>query len=147
MRHTTPLAVAAALAVAGASPALAAGRWYTPEQVARGGPLYQQHCASCHRPDASGTPDWRTPGPNGKYPPPPLDGSAHTWHHPLFILQRTVRLGGERLGGVMPGFADQLTERDIDAILAWVQSRWSEEIYERWLEISRRSSKSITPAD
>ena len=34
----------------------------------------------------------------------------------------------------MPGFADTLNAKQIDAILAWVQSHWSEAIYVSWLE-------------
>lgn len=144
---TTLTATLATTLAAGPVTTTAAERWYSEEQVTRGGPLYQAHCARCHRRDASGTADWRTPGPDGTYPPPPLDGSAHTWHHPLPILRRTVALGNARLGGVMPGFGDKLDAGQIDAILAWVQSRWSDETYHKWLEISRRSSQTLTPAD
>lgn len=109
-----------------------AKRWYDSAQVQRGEPLYQQHCAACHQPDASGTPNWREPGPDGNYPPPPLNGAAHTWRHPLAALRRTVQRGGVPLGGVMPGFADKLNPREIDAILAWVQSRWDDRTYAVW---------------
>lgn len=109
-------------------------RWYISAQVERGEALFQTHCAECHKADASGTPDWRTPQADGKYPPPPLNGTAHTWHHPLSVLRRTVRIGGVPLGGSMPGFADKLTAEQIDDILAWVQTRWSDEIYRIWHE-------------
>jgi mono/diheme cytochrome c family protein len=109
-------------------------RWYDADQVARGGPLFQEHCASCHKPDASGTQDWRTPDAEGRYPPPPLNGTAHTWHHSLPLLMRTVREGGVRLGGRMPPFKEKLSEREITDLLAWVQSHWSDEIYAIWSE-------------
>ena len=83
-------------------------RWYSQVQVARGDALFQENCASCHKPDASGTPNWRETDAEGKYPPPPLNGTAHTWHHPLSILRRTVSVGGVPLGGTMPGFGEKL---------------------------------------
>ena len=116
-------------------------RWYSMQQVQAGGALYQQHCAECHGPDASGTADWRQVGPDGKYPPPPLNGTAHTWHHHLDGLRRTLRVGGVPLGGSMPGFADKLSDQDVDAVLAWVQSRWSDDIYTQWQDINARASR------
>jgi len=115
------------------------GRWYTTAQVAAGEPLYQSYCAACHASDGSATDDWRTPGADGNYPPPPLNGTAHTWHHPLEVLDDTIINGGIAFGGVMPGFGEALGEEDRYAIIAWFQSLWSEDIYASWLEIEVRS--------
>jgi len=109
-------------------------RWYTPEQVETGTALYAQHCASCHKQNAEGTPDWKTRDANGKLPPPPLNGTAHAWHHPLDLLRSVVRQGGAPVGGSMPAFTDTLSPQEIDAILAWVQSHWSDKIYAIWHE-------------
>ncbi|MCP5429033.1 MAG: cytochrome c [Chromatiaceae bacterium] len=109
-------------------------RWYAQEQVAAGASLYRENCASCHKENAEGTPDWKTPDVNGKLPPPPLNGTAHAWHHPLEVLRTVVRRGGAPVGGSMPAFADKLDQAQIDAILAWVQSHWSDEIYAIWKE-------------
>lgn len=107
-------------------------RWYSTAQIQRGDPLFQANCAECHKANASGTTNWKQPNPDGKFPPPPLNGTAHAWHHSLSVLRRTIRLGGVRLGGTMPGFADKLNSEQIDDILAWVQSHWSDEIYRVW---------------
>lgn len=51
------LVVAAQLSGAGAAAGQGKTVWdgiYTEEQAARGGPLYQEWCASCHAPDLSG---------------------------------------------------------------------------------------------
>lgn len=117
-----------------------APRWYRSDQVARGAKLYLANCAECHGANAEGTPNWRQPGPDGKYPPPPLNGSAHAWHHPLAMLQRTVSIGGVPLGGSMPAFGDKLNKDEIDAILAWVQSHWSDQIYAFWRERDAQST-------
>lgn len=120
-------------------------RWYSQAQVERGNALFQANCASCHKPDASGTPNWRETDAQGKYPPPPLNGSAHAWHHPLSILRRTVRVGGASLGGTMPGFGDKLNSQQIDDILACVQSHWSNEIYRVWHERNAQAGKPLQP--
>ena len=117
-------------------------RWYKQEQVVKGDALFQTNCASCHKPDASGTPTWREADAQGKYPPPPLDGTAHTWHHPLSVLRRTVRVGGVPLGGTMPGFSAKLDSDQIDHTLAWVQSHWSDDIYRVWHQRNAQASKS-----
>jgi len=118
-------------------------RWYTNEQIARGGILYQANCASCHKADVSGTANWKQLDAKGKLPPPPLNGTAHAWHHPLSVLRRTVRLGGVPLGGTMPGFAGKLDDRELDDILAWVQSHWSDEIYNIWIERDTQANQSL----
>lgn len=115
------------------------GRWYTNEQVEQGRELYQTHCASCHGDRAQGlAADWRKTDANGNYPPPPLNGSAHAWHHPLEVLETTIAEGGEPIGGVMPAFADSLDEQGIRATVAYFQNFWLGEIYAQWEEIDSR---------
>jgi len=115
------------------------GRWYTEAQVIAGEPLYQTYCAVCHAADGSATAEWRTPGPDGNYPPPPLNGTAHTWHHPLDVLDSTIVNGGAAFGGVMPGFGAALDREDRLAIIAWFQSLWTDDIYARWEAIDLRT--------
>ena len=107
-------------------------RWYSRDQVARGYEIFQANCVACHKSDASGTPNWREADASGKYPPPPLNGTAHTWHHPLKILRLVVNKGGLSLGGSMPGFEDKLDAKQVDDVLAWVQSNWPDDIYQVW---------------
>lgn len=114
------------------------GRWYTAPQVAAGEPLYQANCAVCHGADGSATAEWRTPDANGNFPPPPLNGTAHTWHHPLDVLDDTIENGGSAYGGVMPGFAALLDADERLAIVAYIQAWWPDDIYARWVEIDGR---------
>lgn len=107
-------------------------RWYRKDQVSTGAALYRENCASCHKENAEGTLEWKKRDANGKLPPPPLNGTAHAWHHSLDGLRTVVRRGGIPIGGSMPGFAEKLSQDEIDAILAWVQSHWSDEIYTIW---------------
>ncbi len=110
-------------------------RWYTQSQLEVGYKIYQKNCLRCHNKDAVGTLEWKKTRPNGDYPPPPLNGTAHAWHHDIGTLTRTIKNGGIPLGGVMPGFSNQLSDAEIRAVIAYFQSFWSNEIYDSWLEI------------
>ncbi|NOX49883.1 MAG: cytochrome c [Gammaproteobacteria bacterium] len=115
-----------------------AERWYTPDDVANGKALFLSHCASCHGSSAEGTTAWRTTDANGNYPPPPLNGSAHGWHHALSSLEQTITIGGAQYGGVMPGFGETLDEDEVRTTIAYFQSFWSNEIYARWQKVNNQ---------
>ena len=108
-------------------------------QITRGGKLFQQNCAVCHGKQAEGAPNWQKMDANGKFPPPPLNGSAHAWHHPQSVLVDTIRNGTAKLGGNMPAWKDKLSNEQINDIIAWFQSKWSDEIYSAWYEMNQRS--------
>ena len=112
--------------------AAAKDRWYSDEQVATGERLFRQSCAACHGQNAEATPDWKNTDAAGNYPPPPLNGTGHAWHHDLDLLRRTIREGGAKLGGKMPGFEGQLNPEEIDSILAFIQSKWPDDVFTRW---------------
>ncbi|MFT5420451.1 MAG: mono/diheme cytochrome c family protein [Candidatus Endobugula sp.] len=116
-------------------------RWYFFEQAERGRVIFSSRCAVCHGRNAEATPNWKTPNDNGHYPPPPLNGTAHGWHHPISILGRTIYNGGAPVGGQMPAFKDQLAESDIIDVIAHIQTHWSDTIYARWLTIENSSRK------
>jgi len=107
-------------------------RWYTPAQVKVGKTLFLQNCAVCHQPDGSGTQNWKSRDALGNLPPPPLNGTAHSWHHDLETLARYIREGGAPLGGTMPAFAHRFTEAEIESLLAYIQSLWPDAVYQRW---------------
>ncbi|HSH49368.1 MAG TPA: cytochrome c [Halomonas sp.] len=110
------------------------GRWYTQVQVERGKTVFSESCASCHGGNAQGAFDWRRPQKDGSYPPPPLNGSAHAWHHPFNMLLRTINQGGAPIGGQMPAFQDALSKDDKKAAIAYFQSKWDQRIYDAWLD-------------
>ncbi len=114
-------------------------RWYAPEHVARGGRAYARLCAGCHGDRAQGVADWRTRGPDGRFPPPPLDGTAHAWHHPIRALVTQILHGAPGGSGNMPGFAGVLGEEQALEIIAWFQDRWRDEVYAAWHQIEVRS--------
>ncbi len=103
------------------------------QQVATGKQVFQDNCQSCHGVNARGAvKDWQKKGADGKFPAPPLDGSAHAWHHNMKALMGTVNRGGIPLGGTMPAFKDTLTDDQKIAVLVYIQSLWPEEIYAAW---------------
>lgn len=112
----------------------AAERWYSEAQVDQGQSIYNTNCAICHGIDARSTPEWRKSMADGRYPPPPLDGTAHTWHHDLESLQRQINQGGIRYQGWMPAFGDSLRAEQVEAVIAYLQSLWPDSIYAAWLE-------------
>jgi len=110
----------------------AESRWYDEPAVDRGSVLFKQNCASCHGVNAEATADWKKTDSNGKYPPPPLNGTAHAWHHSKDLLIKTIREGGTKLGGVMPAFEGKFSDRDLDDLVAYFQSKWPDDLYEKW---------------
>lgn len=114
-------------------------RWYFAEQAERGEVIFSGRCSVCHGNNAEATPDWKTPNENGQYPPPPLNGTAHAWHHPLKALSYTINHGGAPIGGQMPAFKDQLTKSDVIDVIAHIQSYWPNNVYDRWLMLEKQS--------
>lgn len=115
------------------------GRWYSEQQVLLGNQIYDANCIDCHNPKARGIFRWNQPLEDGSYPPPPLNGSAHAWHHPISVLLKTINDGGIQMGGKMPPFREVLKDDEKIAVIAYFQSFWNDEIYSRWLQ--RNQSK------
>jgi mono/diheme cytochrome c family protein len=113
-------------------------------RVARGAEIYRANCATCHGDKAQGAPNWAKKGPDGKYPPPPLDAQGHAWHHPMSMLLMTVREGTVKKGGGMPGWAGVLKDEDIEAVLAYVPSLWPEETYKSWKSMDEKARAGPT---
>lgn len=112
--------------------AAAAERWFEAAMVERGNSLFQQNCARCHGSNAEGTREWKKTDANGNYPPPPLDGNAHAWHHSIPQLAKYIKEGSLKIGGVMPAFGETLSDQDVLAVIAYFQSKWPDELYQRW---------------
>lgn len=94
--------------------------------------LYRQHCAQCHGKHAEGDANWRQRDAEGAFPPPPLNGTGHTWHHPKHVLVEIIKNGTAASGGKMPAWKDKLSDAEIHAILSWISAQWPDEIYQAW---------------
>jgi len=109
-------------------------RWYSAKNVTRGAPVFAENCAVCHGKGAQGAFTWRRRSADGTFPPPPLDGSGHAWHHPLSGLAAHIKNGAAPGQGTMPSFAAALNDTQIHDGIAWFQSKWSDSIYRNWLK-------------
>lgn len=114
------------------------------QQVARGKPVYDRHCASCHGAKLEGQPKWQDKLPTGRMPAPPHDASGHTWHHPdavLFGITKDGLVPGKYASpgyqSDMPGFGGVLSDEEIWAVLAYIKSFWPPSIRNAQLEMTR----------
>lgn len=105
------------------------------EQVAEGQAVFENNCLVCHGQNGVGeTEAWQVAREDGTFPAPPLNGTAHTWHHNAKVLLGTIDRGGIPLGGRMPPFKDVLSDDEKIAVLAYIKSLWPDEVYQIWLK-------------
>jgi len=115
-------------------------RYQDVHQIARGQAVYTQHCLACHGTEGKGPPgDWRIRDADGRFPPPPLDDSAHAWHHPTAVLLDVIRAGSPGGQGNMPAWKDRLSEQQMQDVVAYIKSLWSDEVYQLWWKMERQS--------
>ena len=117
-------------------------------QVARGGSIYTQLCASCHGARLEGQPNWQEKLPTGRMPAPPHDASGHTWHHPdsvLFGITKHGLVAGKyappKYESDMPAFGGVLTDDGIWAVLAYIKSSWPQDIRKAQNEMTRERDR------
>lgn len=126
------LAMAALLAGCGESAPIPAGASW--EDVAQGEAIYRAECANCHGANLEGQPDWRIRKADGKLPAPPHDASGHSWHHSREQLFAIVKSGmvppnaPEGYLSDMPAYGSKLSDGQIRAVLAYIESRWPPEV-------------------
>ena len=114
------------------------------EQLALGEKVYIENCASCHGLELEGQPNWQMPLLSGGFPAPPHDETGHTWHHPdrqLFEITKwgTAALIGPDYQTTMGPFGELLSDDEIRAVLAYIKSRWPENIRARQADATARS--------
>lgn len=115
-----------------------------PEQLSRGAALFKTNCAECHGEQGQGTVNWQKRGADGKFPPPPLNGKGHTWHHPTAVLKYTIKNGTSKIGGNMPAFAEKLSDAQIESILIFIQEKWPDPLYEAWYRTDEMARNRVT---
>lgn len=110
------------------------------EILAQGEAIYLQSCAACHGINGEGQfPNApMQPDDTGRIGAPPHDSTGHTWHHDDDMLYRVVREGG--MGSPqsfypMPAFGEQLSDTQIEAVIAYIKTMWSAE--ERVIQAQR----------
>jgi len=118
------------------------------QQIARGKPLYDKYCASCHGARMEGQSNWQKKLSNDRMPAPPHDASGHTWHHPdavLFGITKHGLIPGKYAPpgykSDMPAYANMLTDEEIWAVLAYIKSYWPPEIRRAQQDVNSRSRR------
>ncbi len=92
-----------------------------------------------------GAPNWRQRLSSGRMPAPPHDDSGHTWHHPdevLFGIVKSGLVAPYAPAGYlsdMPAFGSALSDEEIWAVLAYIQSHWSEEVLKARADMTRHA--------
>ena len=103
--------------------------------IALGENVFNQNCVSCHGSKGRGLAEnWKVKDENGNFPAPPLNGTAHTWHHSPSQLLYTINKGGVDMGGQMPGFEGRLNEDEKQALIDYIYSLWPSEIQSKYDE-------------
>jgi len=97
--------------------------------VAEGQGLYTARCAQCHGANLEGQPDWQTVGADGRVRAPPQDETGHSWMHNdeqlfRFVKYSMIDVAAPGYVSPMPAFGGQLSDRQIEAVLAFIKSRW-----------------------
>ena len=138
--------VAMAVLIVAVAGAVAAAAWWRVRsnridiadtaQVGQGRVLYGVHCAKCHGIALQGEPNWQARKPNGELPAPPHDASGHTWHHSDEQLFALVKHGMTRFAPpgyktAMPSYVGVLSDSEIRAVLAYIESTWPAAIRDR----------------
>ncbi|NDP48209.1 MAG: cytochrome c [Sulfuriferula multivorans] len=110
------------------------------DQVLRGESLYKKHCLKCHGEEGKGRVlDWRIRDADGHLPPPPLSDIARTSHYPTAVLIEIIREGSPAGQGKMPAWKGKLTEQEMQDVLTYIKSLWSDPVYQLWRNMERHS--------
>ena len=108
--------------------------------VARGKIIYENNCISCHKVNLIGAENWKDLDEDGHRKAPPLNGTGHTWHHDDTTLHNIIKHGLAKLvknyEGKMPGFEDNLKDKDIDSVLSYMKSFWPDDVYQQQINLS-----------
>lgn len=112
-----------------------------PEAYELGQQVYAQNCASCHGDNGEGQfPDSpMQPDDTGRLGAPPHNDAGHTWHHDDDLLYEIIAEGGmgmpERFYP-MPAFGEQLTDDEIEAVLFYIKTFWTENQRQRQQQVT-----------
>tara|TARA_E500000318_G_scaffold50992_1_gene47728 strand:- start:2556 stop:3206 length:651 start_codon:yes stop_codon:yes gene_type:complete len=114
--------------------------WQDETLVAQGHMLYRDNCAFCHGDTLEGQAGWDGDFPSGNRPALPLDGSAPIWRLSDDDIFDVIKYGGQPFSprsykNNMPGFEIQLTDPGIWALVAFLKSRWPEDVRQRQAEL------------
>ena len=113
-------------------------REYDQNVLNEGKKIYSENCAKCHGENAEGAADWHKRYADGTFPPPPLNGSGHAWHHSIAVLTEMIQNGSKPGEGNMPAWKDKLSPEQVAMVIEWFQSLGPDQVYAAWYEQQQR---------
>lgn len=103
------------------------------QAMPEGAAIYVENCAGCHG-DRNGN--------SGINAAPRHDETGHTWHHPDAQLIDWVLNGKGGIPG-MPAFRETLSEDQVERVLAYIKTWWTEDQRTSQADISARYQKAF----
>jgi mono/diheme cytochrome c family protein len=121
IRILFPLLAVALSACASATPKLTSepAAISTPDPVMRGRQVFAGICAQCHGENAEGYAN--------ELNAPALDSTEHAFHHPDQQIHDWIVNGKLGVGRQMPPLGDQLSDREVHAVIDYLQTLWTKE--------------------
>lgn len=112
------------------------------QQLVIGERVYASSCIACHGPNLAGQDEWKIPFPDGSLKAPPLDESGLLILSADATIESSIRLGANSLDeemrtlSNMPAYDTILSDEEIDAVIAYIKSRWPEDVQQAQSQIS-----------
>lgn len=104
-------------------------------RVPEGKKLFHRHCAACHGENGIGQ-DPKNPAggweEDGRRIAPALNSEGHAWHHSPELLFSYIKDGSIDDTSPMPSFGGVLKETEIESMVLYVESLWSEGIRRKY---------------
>ena len=100
-------------------------------RISEGKKSFQQHCSACHGENGIGQDPQNPAGgweAEGKRIAPSLSSEGHAWHHSPAMLFSYIKDGSIDDTSPMPSFGAVLKDTEIESIVFYVESLWSERI-------------------
>ena len=99
-------------------------QWDSAARIESGKNSYNEYCVKCHGVEGSGEPAENIAG-TDLSPAPPLNDTAHAWHHSNQDLLKTILEGSSQENSRMEAWKDILSKTDAENVLGYIKSLWS----------------------
>lgn len=109
----------------------------TTDPVIQGREVFTRVCAECHGENGEGYAN--------ELQSPALNQTEHAYHHPDQQIYDWIVNGKLGLGRQMPPFGEQLTEDEVQAVIAYLHTQWTPEQLEIQQDITSRWPSTQEP--
>ena len=109
----------------------------TSDPVTQGRQVFERICADCHGENAEGYAN--------ELNAPALDSTEHAFHHPDQQIHDWIVNGKLGVGRQMPPLGDQMTDREVHAIIDYLHTLWKKEQLESQQNVTSRYPATPEP--